>query len=146
MSRANLFQRKSVPAILLLLAIIVSMVGISQQTASAAGTGPCDIYASAGNTCVAAYSTVRALYGAYNGNLYQVRRSDGQTQNIGVLAAGGYANAAAQDTFCSGKTCTISIIYDQSGKGNHLTKAPGGSATSGASWLSEYQHEWHRKG
>ncbi len=96
MSRTNLFQRKSVPVILLLLAII-SMVGISQQTVSAAGTGPCDIYASAGNTCVAAYSTVRALYGAYNGSLYQVRRSDGATQNIGVLAAGGYANAAAQE-------------------------------------------------
>ena len=131
MNRTNLFQRKSVLAIVLLLAISISMVGISQQTVSAAGTGPCDIYASAGNTCVAAYSTVRALYGTYNGNLYQVRRSDGATQNIGVLTAGGYANAAAQDSFCSGKTCTISIIYDQSGKGNHLTKAPGGSATYG---------------
>jgi len=112
------------------LAILVSLVGVGLN-ASAAGTGPCDIYGSAGNTCVAAYSTVRALYGAYSGNLYQVRRSDGATQDIGVLAAGGYANAAAQDTFCSGKTCTISIIYDQSGKGNHLTKAPGGSATYG---------------
>ncbi len=36
-----------------------------------------------------------------------------------------------RNSFCSGKTCTISIIYDQSGKGNHLTKAPGGSATYG---------------
>ncbi|MGC1378926.1 MAG: arabinofuranosidase catalytic domain-containing protein [Anaerolineales bacterium] len=112
------------------LALLVSLGGAGLK-ASAAGTGPCDIYGAAGNTCVAAYSTVRALYGAYSGSLYQVRRSDGATQDIGVLSTGGYANAAAQDTFCSGKTCTISIIYDQSGKGNHLTKAPGGSATYG---------------
>ena len=72
---------------------------------------------------------MRALYGSYNGNLYQVRRaSDNTTKDIGVLTPGGFANAATQDTFCSGTTCTISIIYDQSGKGNHLTKAPAGGA------------------
>jgi hypothetical protein len=83
---------------------------------------------------VAAHSTVRALLGAYNGNLYQVRRaSDGTTKEIGVLAPGGFANSAAQDTFCSGTSCTISIIYDQTGKGNHLKKAPpgGNKNTSG---------------
>ena len=26
----------------------------------------------------------------------------------------GYADAAAQDAFCTGGTCTISVIYDQS--------------------------------
>jgi hypothetical protein len=41
------------------------------------------------------------------------------------------ANAAAQDSFCSGTTCTISVIFDQSGKANDLTKAPGGSAYYG---------------
>jgi non-reducing end alpha-L-arabinofuranosidase len=72
---------------------------------------------------------VRALYGSYNGDLYQVRRaSDNTTKDIGVLTPGGFASAATQDTFCSGTTCTISIIYDQSGKGNHLTKAPAGGA------------------
>jgi hypothetical protein len=89
--------------------------------------GPCDILGAAGNTCAAAHSTVRALYGAYTGNLYQVERADGTTRNIGVLA-GGLANAASQDTFCSGSTCTISIIYDQSPNGNHLTPAPAGGA------------------
>ena len=74
---------------------------------------------------------MRALYGSYSGNLYQIRRADNTTQDIGVLSSGGVANAAAQDSFCSGATCTISIIYDQSGKNNHLTKAPGGSATYG---------------
>jgi hypothetical protein len=88
---------------------------------------PCDIYASGNTPCVAAHSTVRALYGAYGGNLYQVRRaSDKTTKDIAVSSPGAYANAATQDTFCSGTTCTISIIYDQSPNGNHLTKAPAG--------------------
>ncbi|KAF5013810.1 hypothetical protein FDECE_229 [Fusarium decemcellulare] len=89
--------------------------------------GPCDIYSSGGTPCIAAHSTTRALYDKYNGALYQVKRgSDSQTANISPLSAGGVANAAAQDTFCSGTTCLISIIYDQSGRGNHLTQAPPG--------------------
>jgi non-reducing end alpha-L-arabinofuranosidase len=95
--------------------------------AQAATTGPCDIYASGGTPCVAAHSTTRALYGAYNGSLYQVRRSsDNATRDIGVLSAGGTANAATQDSFCAGTTCLITVIYDQSGRGNHLTQAPPG--------------------
>ena len=59
--------------------------------------------------------------------LYQVRRSsDNTTRDIGVLSAGGYANAATQDSFCASTTCLITIIYDQSGRGNHLTQAPPG--------------------
>jgi hypothetical protein len=93
---------------------------------------PCDTYADDGGPCVAAHSTVRALLGAYNGNLYQVKKADGTTKDIGVLAPGGFANAADQDTFCGTDACTISIIYDQSGQGNHLTKAPpGGAKTTG---------------
>jgi hypothetical protein len=91
----------------------------------------CDIYAAANTPCVAAYSTTRALFSAYAGALYQVRRKDGATKDVGVLSAGSEANAATQDSFCAGSTCTISIIYDQSGKGNHLTKAPGGSKDYG---------------
>ena len=49
-------------------------------------------------------------------HLYQVRRSsDNTTRNIGVLTAGGAANAAAQDSFCAGTTCVITVVYDQSG-------------------------------
>jgi hypothetical protein len=89
--------------------------------------GPCDIYESAQTPCVAAHSTVRALYGSYGGKLYEVRRaSDGSTQDIAALAPGGVADAAAQDSFCAGTKCTISIIYDQSPNGNHLTKSPPG--------------------
>lgn len=90
--------------------------------------GPCDIYALDGGPCVAAHSTVRALYASYAGPLYQVRKVGGGTQDISPVAPGGFANSAAQDTFCDVDACTISIIYDQSGKGNHLTKAPPGGA------------------
>ncbi|MFC4110868.1 arabinofuranosidase catalytic domain-containing protein, partial [Micromonospora zhanjiangensis] len=91
------------------------------------GDGPCDIYARGGTPCVAAHSTTRALYATYNGNLYQVRRSsDNTTRNITPLSPGGAANAATQDTFCANTSCVITIIYDQSGRNNHLTQAPPG--------------------
>ena len=81
---------------------------------------------------MAAHSTTRALYAAYNGPLYQVRRaSNGATTNIGTLAAGGYANAAAQDSFCAGTTCTITEIFDQSPQHNNLTIGPAGGAGRG---------------
>ena len=90
---------------------------------------PCDIYAADGGPCVAAHSTVRALYSAYSGPLYQVRKSaDGTTMDIGVLEPGGFANSADQETFCGTAGCTISIIYDQSPQANHLTKSPAGMA------------------
>jgi hypothetical protein len=94
---------------------------------------PCDIYAAEGGPCVAAHSTVRALLATYNGPLYQVRKTvDGTTKDIGILAPGGFANSADQDAFCGADLCTLSIIYDQSGNGNHLTKAPpGGQKTTG---------------
>ena len=76
---------------------------------------------------------MRSLYGDYSGNLYQVTRaSDNTTKDIGVLTTGGIANSAAQDTFCAGTTCTVTIIYDQSPKANHLTPAPGGGAVATA--------------
>jgi len=116
---------------LISLALLGVCLGLLGPQALAA-TGPCDIYASGGTPCVAAHSTVRALYGAYSGKLYQVRRAaNGATKDIKALSAGGVANAAAHDAFCAGTVCTISVIYDQSGKGNHLTVAPaGGNGTA----------------
>ena len=109
------------------------MAGMTQNVGGALGTGgasltaPCDIYAAGTTPCVAAHSTVRALFGSYSGNLYQVRRaSDKTTKDIAVLGPGGYANAATQDTFCAGTSCSISIIYDQSSQANHLTVTPPG--------------------
>ena len=100
---------------------------------TATAAGPCDLYAAGNTPCVAAHSTVRALYGTYGGPLYQVRRaSDKSTKDIPLLSAGGYANSSVQDAFCAGTTCTISVIYDQSQNGNLLTKAPpGGWLTNG---------------
>ena len=91
---------------------------------SNANEGPCDIYARANTPCVAAHSLTRALYGNYNGNLYQVRRADGETKDIPVETMGGYVKSSVQDDFCAGSTCTISIIYDQSSYKNDLKKSP----------------------
>ncbi|MEV5880033.1 alpha-L-arabinofuranosidase B [Streptomyces sp. NPDC052101] len=116
---------------------LVALSGASQ----AAAQGPCDIYAAGGTPCVAAHSTTRALFASYNGPLYQVQRSSDSTlQNIGVLSAGGVANAAAQDSFCAGTVCTITRVYDQTGSGNTLVyQGPGGTggAATAASATTE---------
>lgn len=107
--------------------LVAGLLAGAPSAARAAAQQACDIYAAGGTPCVAAHSTTRALYAAYNGPLYQVRRSsDNATRDVGLLAAGGYADAAAQDTFCAGTTCLITVLYDQSGRGNHLTQAPPG--------------------
>ena len=82
--------------------------------------GPCDILVAAGNPCVAAHSTVRALYAAYSGPLYNVTRPDGTWARIGVLEAGGFADIAAHEKFCAAGDCVISNVFDQSPQGNHL--------------------------
>src|SRR6202161_748166 len=110
---------------------------VGATSAAAATQEPCDIYASAGTPCVAAHSTTRALYAAYDGALYQVRRaSDSTTTDIYPLSAGGAANAATQNSFCSGTTCVITEIFDQSGDGNNLTDAPAGGAAGGPDALA----------
>jgi non-reducing end alpha-L-arabinofuranosidase len=120
---------KNSGAVVRLKVILSVIIGLSMphQKIFAAGACPCDIYSVGGTPCVAAHSTVRALYASYNGALYQVRRKDNTTKDIGVLTPGGFANSAAQDSFLSGTTGTISIIYDQSPKGNHLKVAPKGT-------------------
>jgi hypothetical protein len=97
-------------------------------TSQASGSHACDLYAAGGTPCIAAHSTVRALFGSYNSNLYQVRRSDGTTRNIGVVSPGGAANAAAQDSFCAGSSCVVTILFDQSGHGNDLAYQGSGGA------------------
>jgi len=132
-------------------ALALTLIGgtftMAQQAALLSGAalprpqGSCDIYAAAGDACVAAHSTTRALYASYNGPLYQVlRQSDGKTLDIGIVQpvalpfpdAGGYADAAAQDAFCANTYCWISIIYDQSPRHNDLTQAPRGGFSGAA--------------
>ena len=129
-----------------MLALVLAVIGVAMAMAQPAGAeshvlpvrpkGPCDIYAAAGDPCVGAYSTTRALYASYNGPLYEViRQSDGKSLNIGVVQpsaspapdAGGYADAAAQDAFCANTYCWITKLYDQSGHHNDLTQAPRGA-------------------
>jgi len=94
----------------------------------------CDIYKSGGTPCVAAHSTVRALLGSYSGKLYQVRNAAGATKDILTLTPGGVADGPSQDAFCSGTTCVVTVVYDQSGKGNDLwyqgsTQVPGSTSS-----------------
>lgn len=100
--------------------------------------GPCDIFAEGDTPCVAAYSTVRRLLSTYDGPLYQVRTgsstmntgSGGQTHDIGQTATG-FADADAQDALCANTICTVSLLYDQSGRENHLPVAKAGLPAGG---------------
>src|SRR5690242_19918087 len=137
--------------LLLILAMTLSLTAATLPMAQRAGAGsnappprpkgPCDIYALAGDPCAAAYSTTRAMYAAYNGPLYQVKRqSDGESLDISMVQpvaspfvdAGGYADAAAQDAFCANTYCWIVKIYDQSPNHNDLTQAPRGGFSGAA--------------
>jgi len=96
-------------------------------TSAGRKAGPCDIYAKGGTPCVTAHSTTRVLYSRYKGPLYRVERdSDGALLDI-CATRDGYADAAAQDAFCAETVCRITVIYDQSGLGNHLLPAPPGT-------------------
>ena len=115
------------------LAMGIFIVGLFQQNTFAASKCPCDIYKDGGTPCVAAHSLVRSLYGTYDGPLYQVRLKSDTTKkkDIYPTVPGGYANAAAVDSFFKGTTGgTVSKIYDQSEKKNHLTVSEWGSARS----------------
>jgi hypothetical protein len=96
----------------------------ASRAAAPAVEGPCDILGAAGNPCVAAHSTVRALFGAYSGALYRLlRASDNATADIGVLSPGGFADAAAHDAFCGsegGASCVVLNVFDQSPMRNDL--------------------------
>jgi hypothetical protein len=95
--------------------------GGTTSAGGGSGSRPCDIYEAGSTPCVAAHSTIRALFSNYSGKLYQVRRASDKTLlDIGLLSPGGLADAAAQDTFCKGTTCLITKIYDQTKNGNFL--------------------------
>ncbi len=116
--------------------ILAQQAGAGRGGAMARPEGPCDVYAGGNTPCVAAHSTTRALFAAYNGPLYQIeRQSDGKKLDIGVVQAsatdaGGYADAAAQDDFCASTYCWIATVYDQSGHKNDLAQAPRGGTGS----------------
>jgi hypothetical protein len=107
--------------------------GSGGSAGTGAGTRPCDIYAAGDTPCVAAHSTIRALFAAYSGSLYQVTRaSDRTTRDVPLKSPGGYADSAQQESFCMGTTCTITRVYDQSGRGNFIEAEIPGSTVGGA--------------
>ena len=126
-------------ACLLATGIALFASGTTITTAAMAATSslPCDIYAAGGTPCEAAYSTTRALFASYNGPLYQIQRaSDGSHLNIGLDSTGGVVNSAPQVSFCSGTTCTITEIYDQTSNGNNMPISPGTSCSGCSSGIS----------
>src|ERR1700749_2814014 len=85
------------------LAAALATPGFSATPARAATSEPCDIYASGGTPCEAAYSTTRALFGAYDGPLYQVQRaSDSAFLNVGLESTGGVGKGGDADAACGG--------------------------------------------
>src|SRR5580692_8485007 len=112
------------------LAAGLAAAGLSAVPARAATPEACDIYASGGTPCEAAYSTTRALFEAYNGPLYQVQRaSDSTFLNVGLESAGGVVNVAPENSFCAGTTCTITELYDQTANANNMPISPGTSCS-----------------
>ena len=107
-------------SVLLRDALRVLCLILGPTSALSSAEGPCDILGAAGNPCVAAHSTVRALYGSYAGHLYTVARSNNETADIGVLEAGGFADIETHERFCAAGDCVIKTIHDQSPQGNHL--------------------------
>ena len=126
----TLTRRWAALALAFVLAAAFAVVTMNASPARAAVSAPCDIYASGGTPCEAAYSTTRALFGTYSGPLYQVQRaSDSAFLNVGLESTGGVVNVAPENTFCSGTSCTITELYDQSTNGNNMTISPGTSCS-----------------
>ena len=111
-----------------ILSTVIFLVFAALMASPAAhAQGPCDIFSANGTPCAAAYSTIRLLSEHYATPLYQVTNtSNNQTLNISAGTTG-FANSAAQDSFCVNATCTITKIYDQTGNGVDLTLATSNS-------------------
>lgn len=98
---------------------------------------PCEVVAKdpGGAACVAAHSTVRVIVPGYKGPLYQLCKGaaqrgpdscKGTVQDVSSID--GFADVDAHNVLCANESCTITKIYDQSGRGNHLEPAPKGGA------------------
>ena len=118
-------------AMAFVMAAALAVLTFSAAPARAAATPEsCDIYASGGTPCEAAYSTTRALFEAYDGPLYQVQRaSDSTYLNVGLESTGGVVNVAPENSFCAGTTCTITDLYDQTSNSNNMPISPGTSCS-----------------
>ena len=94
-----------------LLAVALAFHAFGATPARAATPEPCDIYASGGTPCEAAYSTTRALFEAYDGPLYQVQRaSDSTYLNIGCGPASAQLGGTGPGAFQAGHAGSIPVI------------------------------------
>ena len=96
-------------------------------TAGAGGTTvvidglPGDVAKAAGTPFVAAHAMTRTLFASYTGPLFKaLRDSDKQEKDIGIVASTGLVDMTALNAFCSGTTCKVTTLYDQSGNGNDM--------------------------
>ena len=96
---------------------------IGWKSPTSGGSTPLlDIYSGA----TAAYS-LRKLSSTYTGNAIRIRRSSDNTSlDIGFTANGGLDTTSVL-SFIAGGTAFVSIVYDQSGNGNHATQTTASS-------------------
>jgi hypothetical protein len=94
---------------------------------AAAGTAtvidglPGDIAKAAGTPFVAAHAMTRALFASYTGPLFKaLRDSDQQEKDIGIVSSTKLVDMTLLDSFCSGTTCKVTTLFDQSGNGNDM--------------------------
>ena len=99
--------------------------GASGSSGSTAASGlPGDVAKAAGTPFVAAHAMTRTLFVGYTGPLFKALRvSDQQEKDIGIVASTGLADLATLTTFCSGTSCKVTTLYDQSGNGNDMWRA-----------------------
>jgi non-reducing end alpha-L-arabinofuranosidase len=82
---------------------------------------PGDVAKAAGTPFVAAHAMTRALFASYKGPLFKaLRDSDKEEKDIGFVASTGLVDMTALNSFCSGTTCKVTTLYDQSGNGNDM--------------------------
>lgn len=92
--------------------------------ANSASGLPGDVAKAAGTPFVAAHAMTRTLFASYTGPLFKALRvSDKQEKDIGIVASTGIVDVAALNTFCSGTSCKVTTLYDQSGNGNDMWRA-----------------------
>ena len=103
--------------------------GGSATTGGSAGSTstsglPGDVAKAAGTPFVAAHAMTRTLFASYTGPLFKALRvSDAQEKDIGTVASTGLVDLATLNTFCSGTSCKVTTLYDQSGNGNDMWRA-----------------------
>ena len=140
---------------------------LSAAAPTSAAEGPCDILAAAGNPCVAAHSTVRALYKSYSGSLYRVSRmssncsggefmkgydwqGDNDQSQVSVKSIDECCAACADDSGCNHFSLTYSsmqcylkagdrvLVPNNGSTAGYCAKSPAESADIGVAALGGF--------